>query len=103
MHYLLFYELSDDYLRRRGEFRQIHLKMAWDAVERGEIVIAGALANPVDGAILLFRGDSAALAESFAQSDPYVKNGLIKRWYVREWNTVVGDDATNPVRPESAT
>lgn len=101
MHYLLNYELADDYLSRRGQFRQVHLQAAWDAQQRGELVLAGAFANPVDGAVLLFRGDSPAAAENFAKSDPYVKNGLIKRWYVREWNTVVGADASNPVRPDS--
>lgn len=99
MHFLLFYELADDYLARRGEFRNEHLAHAWVASEGGNLVLAGALANPVDRAILLFKGDSPAVAENFAKSDPYVLNGLVKRWYVREWTTVVGEDAAVPVRP----
>jgi uncharacterized protein YciI len=99
MHYLLFYEVADDYFTRRAEFRNIHLKMGWEAVERGELVLGGALANPVDGAVLLFKGDSPAVAEQFAKADPYVTNGIVKRWYVREWTTVVGDIAANPKRP----
>jgi uncharacterized protein YciI len=99
MHYLLFYEVADDYLTRRAEFRTVHLKMGWEAVERGELVLGGALANPVDGAILLFKGDSPAVAEKFARADPYVTSGIVKRWYVREWTTVVGDLAANPKRP----
>jgi uncharacterized protein YciI len=99
MHYLLFYEVSDDYLARRADFRSRHLAMAWSASDNGELVLAGALANPVDGAILLFKGDSPAVAEDFAKSDPYVLNGLVKRWYVREWNTVAGPWASNPVHP----
>ena len=99
MHYLLFYELGDDYLARRTEFRNVHLKMGWEAAERGELVIAGALANPVDGAVLVFKGDSPEVAEKFARADPYVLNGLVKRWYVREWTTVVGDLSANPKRP----
>jgi uncharacterized protein YciI len=99
MHYLLFYEVADDYLDRRAEFRSRHLAMAWSASDRGELVLAGALANPVDGAVLLFRGDSPAVAEDFAKSDPYVLSGLVKRWYVREWTTVAGEHSSTPVWP----
>ena len=98
-HFLLFYDAGPEYLARRPDFRQEHLRMACAAKERGELVLGGALADPVDGALLLFRGDTATVAESFAQSDPYVRNGLIARWRVREWTTVVGDAASNPVHP----
>ena len=60
-------------------------------------MLGGAFANPVDGAVLLFRGDSAAAAEQFAKGDPYVANGLVKRWYVREWTTVVGAGAETEI------
>jgi uncharacterized protein YciI len=99
MHYLLFYEYVDDILERRGEFRNAHLGAAWASSEQGDLVMGGAFANPVDGAVLLFKGDSPDVAEKFAQADPYVKNGLVKRWYVREWMTVVGVDSAKPVKP----
>lgn len=99
MHYLLFYEVTDDYPTRRTQFRAEHLKKAWSASQRGELVLGGALANPTDGAVLLFQGDSPAIAEQFAQTDPYVINGIVKRWYVREWTTVVGQNASTPVMP----
>lgn len=98
MHYLLFYDVADDYVARRVAFRTEHLALARAAVERGELVLGGALADPVDGAILLFRGDSAAVAEKFVAADPYVTNGLVTRWRVREWTTVVGKDAAVPAR-----
>ena len=98
-HYLLFYEVGDDYLARRAEFRSVHLEKAWAAAERGELVLGGALVNPVDGAVLLFRGESAAVAESFAKVDPYVTQGLVRKWRVREWTTVAGPTAATPVRP----
>lgn len=100
MHYLLMYDTAPDYLEKRGQFRSAHLKLAWDAHERGELVLGGALADPIDGAMLLFTGDSPAVAERFAAADPYVKNGLILRWRVRPWTTVIGKDASTPVRPE---
>ena len=102
MHYLLFYEAADDYVARRTEFRNVHLKLGWEAVERGELVLGGALANPVDGAVLLFKGDSPEVAERFAKADPYVTSGIVKRWSVREWTTVVGDLASNQKRPAAA-
>jgi uncharacterized protein YciI len=102
MHYLLFYEVGEDYVSRRAAFRDSHLEKAWKANERGELLLAGAFANPIDGALLLFRGDSAEVAEKFAKADPYVTNGLVKRWYVREWTTVAGKEATTPVGPNVA-
>lgn len=97
-HYLLFYDVVDDYAVRRAGFRSAHLKKAWAAHERGELVLGGALADPLDGAVLLFKGDSSRGAEDFARADPYVENGLVKSWRVREWNTVVGVDAAAPAR-----
>ncbi len=97
-HYLLFYELDESYLARRGEFRALHLGMAWEASARGELVLGGALKDPANGAVLLFQGDSPAVAEDFARHDPYVENGLVKSWRVREWATVVGETAATPVR-----
>lgn len=97
MHYLLMYEVVEDYVARRAQFRSLHLQMVRQAFERGEIVMAGALADPPDGAVLVFRGDSPEAAETFAKSDPYVINGLVTRWRVRKWTTVIGDGATLPV------
>ena len=98
-HYLLFYDYAPDYLARRGEFRDAHLRLAWAAQARGELLLAGAYAAPADGAALLFRGESAAVAERFAESDPYVTNGLVTRWQVRHWTTVVGELAAAPLHP----
>jgi uncharacterized protein YciI len=93
MHYLLLYDVVPDYAERRVPLRAAHLAHARAAVARGELVLGGALANPADGAVLLFRGDSPAAAEAFARTDPYVLAGLVASWRVREWTTVVGRDA----------
>ena len=101
-HFLLFYEAGADYLERRPQFRGEHLRHAWAATDRGELVVAGALAEPADGAVLMFAGEDASVADDFARADPYVANGLVRRWHVREWTTVVGALAAGPVRPEEA-
>jgi uncharacterized protein YciI len=98
MHYLMFYDFVPNYMERRGPLRAAHLGLAWDAHERGELVLAGAFDEPADGGVLLFKCDSPATAEAFAAKDPYVLNGLVSRWWVRKWNTVIGDLAVNPVR-----
>ena len=98
-HYLLFYEVGPDYVTQRAAFREEHLRKAWAAHDRGELVLGGALSDPVDGAVLLFRGDSPEAADAFARADPYVVAGLVRQWYVREWATVVGDTAAYPLRP----
>jgi uncharacterized protein YciI len=99
MHFILFYDFAADYLERRVQFRNEHLKLAWEAQARGELFLAGALADPADGAVLLFQGDSSAAAERFAAADPYVKHGLVTAYRVRPWTTVVGKDAATPVLP----
>ncbi len=96
MHYLLFYDILGDYVARRAAFRTAHLEHVRQAYARGDLVLAGALAEPVDGAVLVFRGASAQVAEAFARADPYVANGLVTGWRVRAWATVVGDGASTP-------
>jgi len=91
-YYALFYELVDDMVTRRVPFREEHLRLAREAREHGELVLAGALADPVDRALLVFHVDDKSKAESFARKDPYVVNGLAKRWEVRPWSVVVGNE-----------
>ena len=97
MHYLLMYDVVDDYVTRRVPLRAAHIGHARQSIARGDLVLGGALANPPDGAVLLFRGSSSAAAEQFAQNDPYVINGLVKNWRVREWTTVLGPAAEVPL------
>ena len=96
MHQILFYDTVEDFLERRAPFRAAHLELVRQAHDRGELTLAGALAGPDGGAILVFRGDSPATAEAFAKADPYVTSGIVTAWRVRGWNTVVGDGATLP-------
>lgn len=97
MHFLLFYDVVPDYAERRLPLRAAHLAHARAAVERGELVLGGALADPVDGAVLLFRCESPEVVEAFVAADPYVAAGLVTGWRVRKWTTVVGDGASAPV------
>jgi uncharacterized protein YciI len=95
-YYALFYHVVHGFVERRLPFREAHLAHARSAAERGELALGGALAEPADTALIVFRGDSPDAARAFAEKDPYVLNGLVQRWEVRPWNVVVGADAGIP-------
>lgn len=102
-YFALFYDVRDDFLIRRAAHRSEHLSLAREAHARGELVLAGAFADPVDRALLVFRCADASLVEDFARKDPYVANGLVTRWEVRRWSVVIGDvpsaDGSSKERP----
>jgi len=98
MHYVLIYDVGEDFIERRAQFRDEHLALAWKAADAGELLLAGALAEPTEQALLLFEATTPDVAERFARADPYVRNGLVKRWRVQQWHTVVGRLASEPKR-----
>jgi uncharacterized protein len=89
-YYALFYEVVDDFVRRRVPYREEHLRLAREAHTRGELVLAGALADPADRALRVFRVENRGVVENFARRDPYVTNNLVVRFQVRPWTVVVG-------------
>jgi len=91
-YYVLVYDVVENFVERRQPYRQAHLALVDAAYRDQSLVLAGAL-KPVDGALLLFRTDSPAPVEAFAAQDPYVTNGLVTRWRVREWSVVAGEGA----------
>jgi len=89
MHLVLEYALADDYLERRPALRDDHLALARAAHERGELMMAGALPDPYDRALLVWTAPREVV-ERFAAQDPYVVQGLVTGWTVRDWNVVIG-------------
>ncbi|MCL5027928.1 MAG: YciI-like protein [Bacteroidetes bacterium] len=90
MYYILFYKTIENYIEKRVPFRESHLAYASAAHKRGELVFAGALAEPADSAVLVFKVDKPSTVEKFAKHDPYVLNGLITEWKIRPWSVVIG-------------
>ena len=95
-YFALFYDVVDDFAARRAPHREQHLRLAREAHARGELLLAGALDDPPNRTLAIFRTESRAAAERFAKSDPYVTNGLVARWEVRPWNVVIGEGAIEP-------
>jgi uncharacterized protein len=95
-HFVLLYDVVPDFAERRMPLREAHLRLVRDANARGELQHAGALGDPPDGALLVFRAESAAAVEAFAAADPYVTGRLVTAWRVRPWNVVVGELSPTP-------
>ena len=100
MHYLLTYNYTGDYLEKRGQFRNEHLRHAWAAQQRGELILGGAAGDPPSCAVVLFQTESAEVIDAFVKADPYYLNGLVRSYSIQPWTTVVGDWALSPIRPE---
>jgi len=90
-YFALLYDLVDDMVNRRVPYRDAHLGLAREAHARGELLLAGALTDPTDRALLVFKADEATPVEDFVRKDPYVLNGLVKHWEIRPWTVVVGN------------
>jgi uncharacterized protein YciI len=91
-YYVLMYEVVDDFVSRRAPLRDEHLRLATEAHRRGELLLAGALSDPANRALLVFRTPDRSVVEAFARNDPYVTNGLVTRWDVRSWTVVIGSE-----------
>jgi uncharacterized protein YciI len=96
MHYFaLFYHVVEDFVSRRSAFREEHLRLAREAHQRGDLVLAGALTDPADRALLVFRAADRSVVEDFARNDPYVLKGLVTQWEVRPWAVVIGNEPSD--------
>ena len=92
-YYLLEYALIDDYVARRAGFREAHLALAREAHRRGDLILAGALAEPTDRAVLVWRTADRSVVERFIDGDSYVRNSLVTSWTIRPWSVVIGESA----------
>jgi uncharacterized protein YciI len=90
-YYALFYDVAHDYASRRAQFREEHMRAALEAHRRGDLILGGALGDPIEQALIIFRAATPDAAEDFARNDPYVVNGLVSRWQVRPWAVVIGN------------
>lgn len=102
-YYALFYHVVDDFVSRRAPYRDEHLRLAREAHRRGELLLAGALSDPADRALLVFRAADPSVVEHFARTDPYVTNGLVTRREIRPWTVVIGNEPSDAAPRGGAT
>eukprot|EP00850_Spirogloea_muscicola_P011576 SM000072S21210 [mRNA] locus=s72:372394:375492:+ [translate_table: standard] len=100
-------EYVKNVVERRAPHRAAHLALCQEHVVRGDLLLGGALHDPVDSAVLVFHVGHISEAEQFAARDPYVLNGLVTKWWIRPWAVVVGCDQSverlPPVDPVAVT
>jgi uncharacterized protein YciI len=92
VYWILFYDYVDDMAERRAPFRDAHLALAREAHGQGTLFMAGALTEPLDGAVFVFTTDERGVVEDFVRADPYVNEGLVPSWRIRPWTVVIGGD-----------
>ncbi|MBM4341511.1 MAG: hypothetical protein FJ110_18450 [Deltaproteobacteria bacterium] len=97
-YYALIYYVVEDYVARRAAYRDEHLRLGREANRRGELILGGALGDPVDKALLVFRVLDISVVEEFVRNDPYVKNGLVTRWEIQPWAVVIGNELVETLR-----
>lgn len=91
MYLALFYDLVANYMERRAPLRAEHLSLADRYRAEGKLVLAGAF-DPPDQAMLVFRVGAPAEVEAFVKADPYVREGLVRKWTIKTWTVVVGGE-----------
>ncbi len=90
MYFTLHYDYVPDVLEKRAPHRPEHLAYAREWLAAGKLFLAGAYDPPTDGALFIFKVDSAAEVEAYAAKVPYVRHGVVRGWRVRPWNVVIG-------------
>jgi uncharacterized protein len=101
-YYALYYEVVEDFLSKRAAFREEHLRQVSEGYNCGDLVLAGALGDPADAALLIFCVADKNKVEAFAKRDPYVVHGLVKNWQVRPWSVVNGCEMNGSLNGSSA-
>jgi uncharacterized protein len=91
-YFALFYNVTEDYITKRTQYRDEHLKLAKEFHNRGELLLAGAFSDPYDKTLLVFKVTDKSVIEDFVKNDPYYKNGLVKSYEIRQWTVVIGNE-----------
>ncbi len=90
MKYVMIYENSPSGLEKARLHFPEHRKRLDAFHARGILLMAGPLMNPTDMALGVFTSREAA--EEFIAGDPFVVNGVVAKWSIREWNEVLMPD-----------
>jgi len=89
-YYILTYKTKPNFNTIKKPYQAEHLRIMQEHYKKNTLIMAGAVLNPSDGGMLIFKGDDPSVAENFANNDPYVTNGIVEKWFVRAWQVVIG-------------
>ncbi|HEY7272007.1 MAG TPA: YciI family protein [Actinoplanes sp.] len=96
MKYVILYESADDVMTTAPQHFPAHKSRLDDFHRRGEILMVGTFGDPRnEGSMAIFPSREAA--ESFVADDPFVLNGVVKSYQIREWNETLTDDHGRPL------
>ena len=88
MKFVLFYDSADDVASKAPPHFPAHKERLDEFHARGELLMVGTFGDPQnEGSMAIFTTRESA--EEFARLDPFVVNGVVKRWHVRDWNEVL--------------
>lgn len=87
MKVVMLYEVAPDGLSRARDHYPGHRARLDEFRARGSLLMAGPFLNPAEGAMGVFTSREAA--EEFIRGDPFVANGVVAKWTLREWNEVL--------------
>jgi hypothetical protein len=83
--YVLFYESADDVLSKAPAHYEAHVARADDFRSRGLLLMLGPFGDPQEqGSMSIFTSREAA--EEFVSGDPFVLNGVVAAWEIRDWD-----------------
>lgn len=84
--YVLQYESAADVRTKAAAHFAAH-KARWNEfLDQGTLLMIGTFTD-LEGSMAVFSTREAA--EEFARSDPFVLNGVVSSWRVREWNEAI--------------
>ncbi len=89
MKYVLLYETAPDALEKAMELFPAHQRHYEPYAEQGDLLGLGTFGDPqTEGSMAIFATRDAA--ERFVTDDPFVTEGVVARFEVRDWDDVVG-------------
>jgi uncharacterized protein len=88
MKHVLFYESAPEVLSKAPAHFPAH-KARLDAFHAdGTLLMVGTFGDPqAEGSMAIFT--TRAAAEEFVADDPFVRNGVVQAWHIREWNEIL--------------
>jgi uncharacterized protein YciI len=101
MKHVLHYTAVEGFLPLAVANRDAHVRRLQEFHDRGVLLMAGPMQEPMDGdALAIFTTREGA--EEFVAADPFVVNGVVAEWAIRPWYEILTPDVEDAVQAEDA-